>query len=158
MNAGPFLEQRLTRSDETGAFETRAVPDGVSLRLMVQHPAFATDCVEVVPSRSDAREVNFVVQPAGALEVHALLDGEPILRCYIQTEGDCPLQRYLPRESGELVAQGLPAGELEFTAIIYPENGAFQQQTVTATVVAGQTTPVEVRFESGQDQEDHGET
>jgi hypothetical protein len=143
-----FLDPHLARSDANGAFETRALPEGAALKLIAKHPSYARDCVEVVPARANDTEVTFTLQQPGGLEIHALLDGEPMSRCYVQIHGACGPEAYLPQDPTGLVVQGLPPGELEFTAILYPENRAVQQQTLTATVVAGQTTPVEVNFKS----------
>jgi len=144
----PLVPQTL-RSDENGAFETRALPEGVTVRLTARHSAYGPDCVDVVLSRTVENEVHFVLQPAGALEIRVLVDGEPTSRCYVDSETACVAEA--PRFSEELkalVLQGLRPGEVEFTAFVFDENGGEREQTFTATVVAGQTTPVEVSFKS----------
>ncbi|HUW60614.1 MAG TPA: sigma-70 family RNA polymerase sigma factor [Candidatus Bathyarchaeia archaeon] len=147
-NARPIMEQCLARTNETGSFETNTLAEGVSLRLVAKHPAYAPDCVDVTPTRANPTEATFTLQPAGELEVHVLLDGEPTGRCHVGIEGDCLGRPYYSGEPTGLVIQNLPSGEVEFTAVVYVENGENPHQQVTATVEPGQTTLVEVNFES----------
>ena len=151
----PITENLLARSDENGEFQIDTLPEGTAQTLLATHPAYAMACVEVTPRRGQETSLAFVLERPGTLEVAVVIDGQPARPCYVRSNDACFLHSFFSLEQDVWVNRNLPPGEMQFIVALCSDNeGApSPSQTLTATIVSGQTTVVEAQFDSREQEE-----
>ncbi|MCX5772261.1 MAG: sigma-70 family RNA polymerase sigma factor [Candidatus Hydrogenedentes bacterium] len=154
-NPTPITDSVVARTDENGAFLIDTLPEATAQMLIASHQAYAPACVEVTPRRGQQTSVTFVLERPGTLEVHVLLDGQPMRPCYVRSNDACFLHSFFSLEQDVWVNRNLPPGEMQFTVALCSDNeGApSPSQTLTATIVSGQTTVVEAQFDTREQEE-----
>jgi hypothetical protein len=92
--------------------------------------------------------VSFVLEQPGAIELRAFLDGQPEKLSSVHVDDFCVLGLFAMQGLQTGIVNMIPPGEYELSLSIRNKDGFATTRKVTATVVSGQTTVVEVNFDS----------